>query len=82
MPINPADLTDYAWSDIAKAAKASMMSSAVGGAEYRMPDGRMLRRMTIDEATALYETATAMANAEANAASGGGNVLVRRGVPR
>lgn len=79
MAIDVTQLTDYAWSDIAKAAKSAMMSAAVGGAEYRMPDGRSLRRLTMDEAISLYETATAMANAEASSATGGGVVLVRRG---
>lgn len=79
MPIDATDLTDYAWSDVAKAAKASLMAAAVGGAEYRMPDGRNLRRLSVEEATKLYQMAIAMANEESNTESGGGNALVRFG---
>jgi hypothetical protein len=40
MAIDVTQLTDYSWSDIAKAAKQAMMTIALGGHSMRMPDGR------------------------------------------
>lgn len=79
MAIDVSALTDYAWSDIAIAAKHAMITAAMGGGELRMSDGRMIKRLTIDEAKALYALATESAAAEAAGESGGGIVLVRRG---
>lgn len=79
MAIDTTELTDYSWADIAKAAKTAMLSAAVGGAELRMPDGRTIRRISVDDAKTLYNTAIEMQAAEANAESGGGNALVRFG---
>jgi hypothetical protein len=79
MAIDTTQLTDYSWSDIAKAAKGAMMSAAVGGGELRMPDGRTIKRITIEEAKKLYDLATANANTEANTETGGGIVLAQFG---
>lgn len=79
MGIDVTQLADYSWSDIAKAAKQAMMTIAVGGTSMRMPDGRSIERMTVEDAKALYEVAIANANAETDPDSGGGIVLVTRG---
>lgn len=81
MAIDVSQLTDYSWADIAKAAKGSLMASAAGGAEYRMPDGRMLRRLSEEEAERLYNTAIAMQNAESGT-DGGGIALAQFGEPQ
>jgi hypothetical protein len=78
MAIDVTLLSDYAWSDIAKAAKMAMMSNAVGGNRLTI-SGRDIGRITIKEATALYELAQQQIADEASGQSGGGNVLVRYG---
>lgn len=70
MAVDTSLLTDYSWSDIQKAAKAAMMNAAVGGAELSMPDGRKIKRMTMDEAKQLYDFATQMVNSESDDSSG------------
>jgi hypothetical protein len=77
MAIDTTQLTDYSWSDIAKAAKTAMLTAAVGGSELRMPDGRFIKRLTVQEAKELYNTAISMVSAEA--ADGGGIALVEFG---
>ena len=79
MAIDVSQLTDYSWANIAIAAKQAMMSAAIGGGELRMPDGRSIKRITIEEAKELYNLATQMAAAEDSSDAGGGDVLVRRG---
>jgi len=69
MAVDVSLLSDYAWSDIAKAAKMAMMNAALGGANYSI-NGRSFGRITIEQATKLYETAIAMAEEEANAGYG------------
>jgi hypothetical protein len=80
MAIDTALLTDYSWSDIAKAAKQAMMTIAVGGTSMRMPDGRMIERMTIADAKALYDVA--VANQAAEEDGGNGMALVQFGEPQ
>lgn len=77
MPIDVTQLTDYAWSDIAKAAKTAMMSAALGGSELTI-NGRRIGRITIAEAKVLYDMAqTEIANE--NPDSSGGIALVKYG---
>jgi hypothetical protein len=80
MAFDPSTLTDYSWSDIAKAAKASMVASAMGGNTISV-NGRNLGRISIDEAKKLYELATQMVADEAAASTGtdGGLALVQFG---
>lgn len=78
MPINTANLVDYAWSDIAKAAKTAMISAALGGGELII-NGRTIQRISIQDAQTLYALATEMVDAEAAGAAGGGNLLVQFG---
>lgn len=56
MAFDTSQLTDYSWSDIAKAAKHAMMSAALGGANY-MINGRSFGRISIEDAKKLYELA-------------------------
>jgi hypothetical protein len=77
MAFDPSTLTDYSWSEIKIAAKAAMVSAAMGGANYTIR-GRQLGRITIKEATALYDFATQMEADEASGSSGG-LALVRFG---
>lgn len=80
MAIDVTQLTDYSWADIAKAAKQAMMTIALGGTSMRLPDGRTIERISVEDAKALYEVATA--NASAEDSSGGGIALVRFGEPQ
>lgn len=78
MAFDTSQLADYSWADIAKAAKQAMLSAAIGGAELRMSDGRNIRRITPEEAQALYQFALRQINFE----SGDGDVaLVQFGQP-
>lgn len=77
MAIDVSALTDYAWSDIAKAAKTAMLTAALGGGELTI-SGRTIRRLSITEAKALYEMAIQMIEDEAGT-SQGGVALVRYG---
>ena len=79
MAIDLTQLTDYSWSDIAKAAKHAMVSAAVGGDTLTMPDGRAIGRISIDEAKKLYQFATEQAQADAAGANGGGIALAQFG---
>ncbi len=76
MAIDVSTLTDYSWSDIAKAAKTAMITAALGGDELTI-NGRHIARITIDDAKTLYELATNMtAVEEAAACDGGGGVAL------
>lgn len=77
MAIDVSQLTDYSWSDIAKAAKGAMMSAAVGGGMLSI-NGRSIQRITIDDAKKLYELAIQMQNDESSDSSNG-IALVRYG---
>ena len=70
MAIDVTALVDYAWSDIAKAAKTAMISSALGGATLSI-GGRQIGRITIDEAEKLYVLATERAAIDAGTAGNG-----------
>lgn len=70
MAIDLSSLTDYAWSDIAKAAKHAMVQAAVGGNMLSI-NGRSIGRISIDEAKKLYELAIQMQADEASDTSGG-----------
>jgi hypothetical protein len=80
MAFDPSALTDYSWSDIAKAAKAAMVAAAMGGDTLAI-NGRTIGRISIDEAKKLYEMATQAQADEAAASTGtdGGLVLVQYG---
>lgn len=77
MAVDTSALTDYSWSDIAKAAKQAMMSAAVGGNTLSI-NGRSIGRITIDEAKQLYELAQQMI-ADETSGSEGGIALVKYG---
>lgn len=77
MAIDTSLLTDYAWSDIAKAAKHAMMQAAVGGNTLQI-NGRTIGRISIDEAKKLYELATQMQNDD-DTSSENGLALVQFG---
>lgn len=70
MALDPSTLTDFAWSDIRKAAKYAMVGAAMGGANL-MINGRSLGRISISEAKKLYEMAEDMIAAESTDAAGG-----------
>ena len=78
MSIDLSSLIDYAWSDIAKAAKLAMVQNALGGNTLRAPDGREIGRISMKEAQELYNFALAQANAEASGSTGN-SVLVQFG---
>lgn len=77
MAFDTSQLVDYAWSDIALAAKQAMMSAALGGATLTMPGGKMIGRISIEDASKLYSLAQEMIALEASGPEGYGNVLVR-----
>ena len=79
MAVDTTLLTDYTWAQIKLAAKHAMVSAAVGGKELRMPDGRNIGRISIQEARDLYQLADEMEQTEANA--GGMNALAQFGEP-
>jgi hypothetical protein len=78
MALNLSALTDYAWADIAKAAKVAMVHAALGGTTLTI-NGRNIGRITIEEATKLHEFASEMQAIEAAAGTGGLNALVQFG---
>ncbi len=78
MAVDTAQLVDYSWSDIAKAAKQAMMGAALGGANFSI-NGRMLGRITIQDAKTLYELA--QQNIADESDTGGGIAIVRVGEP-
>jgi hypothetical protein len=75
MPIDTTQLVDYAWLDIAKAAKSAMIAAALGGANYTI-HGKSFGRITPQEARDLYDFAISMDNAEKSGPDGS-TVLVR-----
>jgi hypothetical protein len=77
MAIDISTLTDYAWSDIAKAAKTAMVKAALGGSDLTIND-RRIGRISIKEAKLLYELATDMVALE-DSTSPDGLALVRYG---
>lgn len=80
MAIDTSTLVDYAWSDIARAAKTAMMTAAMGGNNLTI-NGRTIGRISISEARTLYGMALEMIDAENAGAEGGGNILARFGDP-
>ena len=62
--IDPSCLADFTWAEIAQAAKAAMIAAAMGGKTLSI-NGRELGRITIDEATQLYDFAVKQAAIEA-----------------
>lgn len=77
MAIDTSLLTDYAWSDIAKAAKHAMMQAAVGGNTLQI-NGRTIGRIGIEDAKKLYELAIQMQNDD-DTSSENGLALVQFG---
>lgn len=76
MAIDLSQLTDYTWPEIKLAAKHAMVQAAVGGAQLSI-GGRSLGRITIEEATKLYNFAERMIADEGG--NGGGIALIRYG---
>lgn len=68
--INVSLLVDYSWSDIAKAAKTAMITTALGGRSLHI-DGKEITRITPAEAKELYEFATLQAINDASPGDGG-----------
>ena len=77
MAIDTTLLTDYTWAQIKLGAKHAMLSAAVGGSALTIK-GRTIGRITIAEATRLYNFADEMEQIEGNGESGR-NVLVEFG---
>jgi hypothetical protein len=78
MALDLSTLTDYAWSDIAIAAKTAMVNAALGGNTLTI-DGKTIGRISIDEAKSLYALAQEQIALEDAGANGDGIVLVRFG---
>lgn len=77
MAIDVSQLTDYSWSDIKKAAKTAMMTAALGGSQLTI-NGRMIGRISIDDAKKLYELAT-QSESDESSTDNSGIALVRYG---
>lgn len=75
MAIDTTALTDYSWSDIAKAAKQAMITSAIGGSRLVI-NGRDITRISFTDAKELYSFAIEMSDIEAG---NDGNALVQFG---
>lgn len=71
-------LADYSWAEIAVAAKQAMVKAAVGGQNLSI-NGRSIGRISIKDATDLYNLATSMIANESD--DGGGMALVQFGNP-
>ena len=69
-----AQLTDVSWANIAIAAKQAMITAAIGGGRLTI-NGRDITRISIKEATDLYNLATAQAAIEADSSSGGLGII-------
>lgn len=78
MAIDVSTLTDYAWADIAKAAKGAMMSAALGGGVLTI-NGKTIQRISVEDAEKLYDLSQKMIAIEQAGTTGLGNVLVRWG---
>ena len=70
MAIDVTLLTDYAWADIAKAAKTAMIHAALGG-NTLVINGRTIGRISITEAEKLYTIATERAAIDAGTSGNG-----------
>lgn len=70
MAIDLSSLTDYAWSDIAKAAKTAMVNAAIGGTSLSI-NGRQIGRISIEEAKKLYQLAQDQIAAESSVSNNG-----------
>lgn len=81
MAVDLSSLTDYAWADIAKAAKAAMVNAAVGGGTLTI-NGRTITRISVEEARKLYQFATEQAAIDEAGSVGGLNALVEFGEPQ
>lgn len=75
MAFDTTQLTDYAWTDIAKAAKTAMMTAALGGANLTV-NNRTIGRISIEDAKALFLLAQEMIAIESAGEAGFGNILV------
>ena len=64
----------FTWAQIAQCAQQAMVSAALGGGMLRYPDGREIQRVSLKEATDLYNMAIMQMNAEC-AGPNGNNVL-------
>jgi hypothetical protein len=76
MAVDLSGLTDYTWAQIRLMAKHAIMSATLAGAELRTPTGQSIKRITVDEAKALYQWAYEM---EAIDDGENGNVLAEFG---
>lgn len=70
-------VVDYSWADIAKMAKKAMLDLTIS--QSTTINGRQLQRANMDDLKALYELATAQANAEDGSETGGDIALVKYG---
>ena len=75
MALDLSTLGDYSWTDIAKAAKHAMVTTALGGNTLSI-NGRTVGRITIEDAKKLFELASEQISNEQAGQNGGGNVLV------
>lgn len=78
MAFDTSKLADYSWADIAKAAKAAMLTAAIGGTRLVQINGNDITRMTQDQLESLYNFAMEQQNAESEV-DGGDIALVRFG---
>jgi hypothetical protein len=78
MAVDTTQLTDYTAAQLRLMLKHAWASLAMGGAELRTPDGRLIRRATKDDLVALGEYIEALDEVDA-ADDLGGMVLVRYG---
>jgi hypothetical protein len=78
MAVDTTQLTDYTAAQLRLMLKHAWASLAMGGAELRTPDGRLIRRATKDDLVALGEYIEVLEETETTD-DGGGMVLVRYG---
>jgi hypothetical protein len=76
MALDLSTLTDYSWSDIKKAAKTAMVSSALGGSRL-VVNGNDITRISIDDAKKLYQLADEMIAIEGGDANVDGRALIQ-----
>lgn len=78
MAVDTTQLTDYTATQLRLMLKHAWASLAMGGAELRTPDGRLIRRATRDDLVALGEYIEALEATDADDLTGG-MVLVQYG---
>jgi hypothetical protein len=81
MAVDLSTLTVYPWSQLKAAASVAIGTALMGGNSLTI-SGRVVARVTPEEARAIYDWACEMEALESAGTSGGGNVLVRFGQPQ